>query len=119
MLKIALYFAIHCKRCQKANGSAFTSSISVRADDFKITKGQEFIKAYKTVDGISRYFCVECGSPLFGKKDHVPEIIRLRLGTLDTSLEGKHKPQAHIFTAFKAQWDHISDDLPQHDEWPK
>ena len=47
-----------------------------------------------------------------------PFILRIRLGTLDTPLEGVIKPQAHIFVASKADWDNICDDLPQFAQFP-
>lgn len=41
------------------------------------------------------------------------DFLRLRLGTLDTPV-GK-QPAAHIWVSGKADWDVISDDVPQYD----
>ncbi len=41
-----------------------------------------------------------------------PDVLRIRLGTLDTPLE--HAPKGHIFVGSKAEWDTIHDDLPQY-----
>jgi hypothetical protein len=49
-------------------------------------------------------------------KAEAPETYRLRIGTLDTALE--HQPTMHIYAAYKAEWDHICDGLPQYDERP-
>lgn len=49
-------------------------------------------------------------------RDAQPELYRLRIGTLDTPLQ--QKPSMHIFAASKAEWDCITDDLPQYIERP-
>ena len=49
-------------------------------------------------------------------RDTQPEVMRIRLGTLDTPVT--KPPVAHIFAASKAAWDVIHDDLPQYPERP-
>ena len=44
-----------------------------------------------------------------------PELVRIRLGTLDTSFT-KHA-EAHTFVSDKASWEVIGEDIPQFDEW--
>ena len=46
----------------------------------------------------------------------MPDIYRLRIGTLDTDVEVK--PVAHIYMGSKASWDQPHDDIPQYDERP-
>jgi hypothetical protein len=46
----------------------------------------------------------------------MPDVVRLRIGTLDTPFEAR--PTAHIFAASKAEWFDIHDDLPQFAERP-
>ncbi len=106
----------HCKRCRKASGSAFGSNAMASAKDFVVTAGKESFKAYKAETGLARYFCAECGSPIMSVRDSAPDVLRIRLGTLDTPLE--HKPQGHIFVGSMAEWDTIHDDLPQDPERP-
>lgn len=45
-----------------------------------------------------------------------PAVLAVRLGSLDTPLA--QGPKAHIFVDSKAQWDPITDDLPQFAERP-
>lgn len=104
----------HCTRCRKAGGSAFAANAPVAAADFRLLKGEALLKRFSTPEGVHRVFCGHCGSPLFSQRDHMPGVLRLRLGLLDTPLaEG---PEAHIFTASKAGWFRISDSLPQFPE---
>jgi hypothetical protein len=60
-------------------------------------------------------FCAHCGSPIISRRDSFPDVVRLRLGTLDTPVTA---PSAHIFVASKAAWWEIRDQLPQHPERP-
>ncbi len=60
--------------------------------------------------------CRICGSLLFsivreGSYVHVP------LGTLKD--EPSIRPSMHIFVGSKAQWFDITDDLPQHESFPR
>lgn len=106
----------HCSRCRKANGSAFGAVSPVAAADFRIVKGQESLRSYRTDAGVHRVFCGNCGSPIIGKRDSAPETVRVRIGTLDTPVETKIS--AHIYVGSKAEWYEILDDLPQHEARP-
>ena len=106
----------HCSRCRKANGSAFATVSPVAAKDFRIVKGQESLRSYRTDAGVHRVFCGTCGSPIIGKRDSAPETVRVRIGTLDTPLDTK--VSAHIFVGSKAVWYEIMDGMPQYEERP-
>ena len=106
----------HCKRCRKANGTAFATNAPIQKADFKIVQGEQLLKKYQSSETTQRCFCGECASPIISIKTDTPDTYRLRIGTLDTPLE--HKPTKHIFTAYKAEWDTICDGLPQYDERP-
>ena len=104
----------HCSRCRKANGSVFAANASVAESAFKLQQGAEALKTFSTPAGVHRVFCSVCGSPLYSKRDSGPGVLRLRLGTLDTT--PAIVPQQHIFVASKADWYEIHDELPQHAE---
>ncbi|POZ52458.1 GFA family protein [Methylovulum psychrotolerans] len=104
----------HCSRCRKASGSAFASNAPVSAALFRLVEGTDQLKAFSTPEGVHRYFCSVCGSPIYSQREQFPDVLRLRLGTLDTVIS--QGPQAHIYVGSKAQWYDIHDDLPQHPE---
>jgi hypothetical protein len=108
--------ACHCSLCRRSTGSAFNPNASVPAERFRITSGQELVREFSGAQGMYRAFRSRCGSPLYGRGDAYPTIIRVRLGTLDNT-EGA-RPIAHIFTGSKADWFEIADDAEQFDEWP-
>ena len=111
----AAYYC-HCSRCRKSSGSAFASNAVVAAKDFFVVQGEQSLKTFSTSAGVHRQFCSVCGSPIVSRRENMPEIVRIRLGTLDTPLP--LAPSAHIFVASKADWFDIRDELPQHPERP-
>ncbi|MBI3144181.1 MAG: GFA family protein [Pseudogulbenkiania sp.] len=111
----ALVFC-HCSRCRKANGSAFAAVVPVQRADFHLLSGDELLAGYESSSGVRRVFCRQCASPLYSERDSRPELLRLRVGTLDTPLAGP--VGAHIFTGSKAEWFDIHDDAPQYAERP-
>jgi hypothetical protein len=108
--------ACHCSLCRRSTGSAFNPNASVPAERFRITSGHELVREFSRTPGAYRAFCSRCGSPLYGRSDTYPNIMRVRLGTLEsTSGAG---PIAHIFTGSKADWFDINDRAEQFAEWP-
>ena len=105
----------HCSECRKAQGSAFATNGIVEKNNFKIISGEDQLSAYEYTPGQTKYFCRHCGSPILSKNLNKPDQLRLRLGTIESDLA--EKPGAHIFVSSKANWDNISDDLPQYDAW--
>ena len=106
----------HCSRCRKATGSAFTAVSPVASADFHIVKGGEYLRSYRSESGFHRAFCGNCGSPIIGKRESLPETVRVRIGTLDTPSYAK--VSSHIFVGSKAEWENIPDDAPQYQEHP-
>ena len=109
-------FYCHCRRCRKANGSAFASNALIETDSFKLIRGEDhFKKFFYEETGLERYFCQNCGSPIMSKRPATGRT-SIRLGTLDTKLA--KGPKAHIFVDSKAEWSEITDDLPRFSEMP-
>lgn len=104
----------HCSRCRKANGTTFATNSPITAANFRITKGEESLRDFSTANGTHRMFCANCGSPIISKRDALPDVVRLRIGTLDTPPQAK--PTAHFFVGSKAEWFDIHDGLPQFPE---
>jgi len=105
----------HCGMCRKAHGAAFGTYAAARRSDFQWTDGEDVVTPYRSSDGVDRLFCPECGSTLAVLFAVEAEIIYVALGTVDG--DPGVRPEAHIFTASKAPWFEISDDLPQFDTW--
>ena len=101
----------HCSMCRKFHGAAFATFGEVPSSQFRWTRGEDQLKTYTAPNGTQRMFCPHCGSSLtFAPANHDGSLVEFALGTLDTPCP--QKPDAHIFTAFKADWSTISDGLP-------
>lgn len=45
---------------------------------------EDRLKRWKPVDGGEKWFCGDCGSPIFGRNLNHPDAIGVRMGTFDT-----------------------------------
>jgi hypothetical protein len=64
-----------------------------------------------------RAFCAACGSPLFGFPGSVPDLVTLRVGSLDDPSE--FRPSQDIYTASAQPWDYMNSDLPKVPKMPE
>lgn len=101
----------HCQQCQKAQGSAFAAVAPITSSAFTITQGEEFLTSFRATPDKVRVFCQVCGSPIYSARDNLPDVKRLRVGTLDTPVEAIKK--YHAFMSSKAPWFSVHDGLPQ------
>ena len=101
----------HCGQCRKAQGSAFGANMPVASAAFRLVQGGELLREYRHTPPKRRVFCGTCGSPLFSQRDDTPDVVRLRVGTLDGDAAGL-EIGFHIQTASKAAWWSIDDDRP-------
>ena len=107
--------ACHCRNCQKSSGTGGTVNAVVPADSLKITKGAP--KRYDdsaTHSGrtLSRYFCADCGSPIYSHRNPNPGFVVVRAGTLDDS--SAMKITGSIWTASARPWAYIDPASEQH-----
>ncbi|PJA32384.1 MAG: hypothetical protein CO187_04245 [Zetaproteobacteria bacterium CG_4_9_14_3_um_filter_53_7] len=105
----------HCPSCQKAHATAFSSVSRVELDDLTFITGASLLKFYESSPGKKRYFCSNCGSQIYAKREDQNHYI-FRMGTIDG--DPGARPAQHIFTRYKAPWYNIHDDIPEFSEWP-
>ena len=74
------------------------------------------IRLYESHPGSHRGFCSRCGSVVPGVSVSNEGRVFISVGCLDD--DPGTGPVAHIFIASKAPWQEITDDLPQHEEYP-
>ena len=101
----------HCWRCRKHSGSSFGTTVGVLRADFFLLAGEDLLSHWESSPGVRRHFASCCGSPLYKRNDRVPEVLALRLGTLDS--DPARKGEMHFEVGSKAPWVEIHDTLPQ------
>ena len=111
-------FNCHCTRCRKARAAAHTTNGFVEASNLRYVRGAELIRRYKLPDAerFSQSFCSRCGSGM-PRADLTEGSLAVPLGALDD--DPGRGADCHIFTADKAAWYDIEDDLPQYEGYPK
>ena len=110
------FFLCHCKRCRKGTGSAHGANLFSSTAKITWLSGETNIRTFVLPSTRhQKAFCSECGSalprvPLKGTMLVVPA------GSLDSAIEVR--PNAHIFVASRADWDHDLERIPHMDELP-
>jgi len=103
----------HCSQCRKAQGGAFATNSPVETKKLTFS-GSEFIKEFQSNDIKVRAFFSNCGSPLYSARSDLPQVKRLRMGTVETEFTCENK--YHIYADSKASWHDITDHYPQFTE---
>jgi hypothetical protein len=105
----------HCTRCQRRTGTGASANTRVAADSFRVTRGEDRLRAWKPAGGAEKWFCGDCGSALFSRNPANPERVGVRLGAFDS--DPGVRPAAHQFVAYAAAWEPLPDDgLPRYQE---
>jgi hypothetical protein len=104
----------HCERCRKHSGTAVCTQARVRREQFQLLSGVELIRVYGKGEGAVKAFCSVCGSSLFGGDWPDGDEVSIRMGAFDD--DPGIRPQFHTWVRDRAEWDEITDQLPQFPE---
>ena len=105
----------HCQTCQKASGSAFGTNLGIPRTQLSLSDPQGFLKGYESSPDKIRSFCSHCGTPIYAHLKSTPDLVRIRMGTLETPVSKGVK--AHTFVSEKASWHEIGGDAAQFATW--
>lgn len=107
----------HCVDCKKSSGSGYAPSMFFPEASVAILGEVKYFSSRgKNGAEVSRGFCPNCGSQLFGKPSATAGLISIRAGTLDNA--NHYKPQLDIYTSHAVAWDAMDDKLPKFPEMP-
>jgi hypothetical protein len=104
----------HCSNCRRATGSAFKPFGGIEHGKLKLVSGESNVMIFGGNDAHDVH-CKSCGSLLYSAFNP-RAYVHITFGTLVDA--PSLQPTAHIFVGSKAPWYAITDDLPQHDEFP-
>ena len=109
----------HCRDCQQVSGSAFAANILVPQDAFTLTNGEPKYHDVKADSGniVSRGFCPECGSPLVAKNSGMPQLMAVRVGSIDDP--SWYRPAVDVYTDSAQPWDVMNPDIPKSPKMPQ
>ncbi len=99
--------ACHCTHCQKSSGTGSSVNAVVPSEAFTLTQGTPRRYADKADSGrtLLRFFCGDCGAPIYSQRENNPERIVVRAGSFDDS--SAMKITANIWTRSARPWSWI------------
>lgn len=111
---MANVIACHCSHCRKISGAGSSHNVAIPTSALTITQGEPKLYADTADSGnrLNRFFCANCGSSLFSRREKMPEMTILKAGTLDdaTGL----KLAMNIWTDSALPWMHLDPALERH-----
>ena len=99
----------HCKSCQRQAGSAFSVLVAARASAFTLIGTLTLYE--DTADSgarVNRYFCGNCGSPIYTQLPAQPKLVFIKAGTLDNTKA--LAPKTHVWCDSAWPWTPIPQD---------
>jgi len=107
----------HCRACQYASGGGYTTAVVVPPGSFKITKGAPRGYSSKGDSGqtVTRYFCADCGSPIYSQPESVP-IHVVKAASMDDP--SKLVVGGALYTSEAQPWAHIDPDKLKFEKMP-
>jgi hypothetical protein len=110
------FFLCHCRYCRKDTGSAHGANLFAATAQLTWLSGEDAVRTFR-LPGTRHMkgFCALCGSALPYRHPDGGFVV-VPAGSLDS--EVALRPNAHIFTASRANWDHELAALPGFDRLP-
>jgi len=107
----------HCTDCQKSTGAGHATIAGFPAAQVSLTgtpKG--YAKQADSGNAVTRFFCPDCGSPLYSEVEAMPGVQFFKLGAFDTC--SALAPTVSLYTKSAKGWDAPADGLPGFDTMP-
>jgi hypothetical protein len=108
----------YCRECQHISGGAENVFMTLPAGGFRFVKGAPKGFARQDLDSpVTREFCPECGTHLTTRSPRVPDVVILKVGTLDDPA-AYGAPQVAIWTSEAQPFHKVSDSVRQFPRFP-
>ncbi|NCG40419.1 MAG: hypothetical protein GWP30_05460 [Actinobacteria bacterium] len=110
-------FNCHCEDCRRATGSVFGTNLFVPETKVEISgKVSSYSHISDSGSTMTKRFCPNCGSLLFGSNSAKPNVVSIRAGTVDQL--ALIKPQINLFMDKKVPSTSIDENLKQASRMP-
>ncbi|WP_083599182.1 GFA family protein [Shimia gijangensis] len=100
----------HCEECRRLSGTGHSVGVMFRSNAVSLSGDpNEFSYSSSKGSKVTKGFCSNCGSHIYGTNTRTPDHLTLTLGTMDdtTGLE----VQVVIFEQDKPHWDRLGKDV--------
>lgn len=99
----------HCADCKRWTGGPVGAFAAFAPDDLTIAPA--WCLPVSLVEGVERWNCPKCHSPLAARFAYLPDQIYVPLGLFEDA--EKLPPQIHCHGDSQISWLHLTDDLPR------
>jgi hypothetical protein len=99
----------HCDDCKRISGAPVAAFAAFGEADIAFFPPLD--NSVSVSEGVTRWFCGSCGSPLAATYAYLPNQIYLSLGLIDQA--DTLAPERHAHAGNRLSWLHIQDDLPR------
>ncbi|KQX34079.1 hypothetical protein ASD04_17720 [Devosia sp. Root436] len=106
-----------CLDCQRATGSGHATVALVPAEALHLDgAAKSFDRPSDSGATFTRYFCPDCGTPLYGQSSRAPDMRMIPVGFF-AGQNAWFEPNQLIFARSQQAWDLIADHLPRHETY--
>ena len=110
-------FNCHCEDCRRATGSVFGTNFFVPEDELEIFgEVSSYSHTADSGSAMTKRFCPNCGSLLFGNNSAKSNVVSIRAGTVDQL--DLIKPVVNVFMDSKVSSTSIDKNLKQTSRMP-
>lgn len=101
----------HCDDCRRATGAGHASNAFFKQNAVHITgETNAYVSIADSGATVTRYFCPNCGSSLFGALSKRKNVLAVAVGTFDDS--SWFKPSAIVYSKSRPLWDCMDQNIP-------
>ena len=113
----SVIFNCHCEDCRRATGSVFGTNLFVPEDELEIFgEVSSYSHTADSGSAMTKRFCPNCGSLLFGNNSAKSNVVSIRAGTVDQL--DLIKPVVNVFMDSKVSSTSIDKNLKQASRMP-
>ncbi|MDH5229481.1 MAG: GFA family protein [Gammaproteobacteria bacterium] len=98
----------HCSMCRAFNGAAFSTYVIIPADSFSFRDEAAHLASY-CKENATKFFCRECGSPVFNSHAKYQTIRLIHFGSIHDSSD--IQPKLNVWCENHLQWSMRLDQL--------
>lgn len=108
----------HCDDCRRATGSSFGTNVFYKEGDVKILKGtpKKFQHPADSGNTMTKMFCDNCGSQVFGSGSGRPGVLGVRIGSMDDA--STVKPAMNVYASKTLHFTVLDPALDKFDKLP-
>ncbi len=100
----------HCDDCRRTTGASFTTNVFVKEEDLTILQGSPRSFQHPSGSGatMTKEFCGDCGSPLFGSGSGSTGVKNVKVGSIDDA--SRIRPSINVFVSKALPFTVLADD---------